>query len=566
MSSALSFVSPARGSRAFLSSLLPLSESFSAPPAQASSSILLSGPAQPRNSPLLSSGSSSAFPRSASHSLGSALALPSAAEFSCLDVPSASPSSFSSSVSRLGAVAACLHKSRLSAKRETALSSSLRTGGLDRGAESSFPASSCHLSSPSPSPSPSSAAATRSFVPERLACAASSLSFSSCSPFARPSSLSSLVSRRGFAGLTRDSVDIQPAFARLEGFLLSNLPAELAGSPRLVESLLARAGLPQAVTSAETSVSSGALSPESSVLIQRSRLGRAVGRCLVLLPFPDAAFLTSEDRKALQTQLTTALPNGAEVAACDRNDVENYIEEFERYFHLTEDLQRLASPANLRRLVTLSPVPATYGRREVRDLLREHANVDVDLRDIVFRFRKDGVQGDACYVLCRNERDAGVILATIQETAVPNRVHYGELFGCSFLWASRSVLLLSDPQLDYLPARGPFQVFTTGWEGDVSEEEFANLAYQLRLFPKAVRKFAHPGGEDVSSFFLEFHRMRDAKLTMSRLQLLRRRWRIGANTPFFGFVRMADLRFEDDTKFADEDSAADSDLDEPIDY
>lgn len=100
----------------------------------------------------------------------------------------------------------------------------------------------------------------------------------------------------------------------------------------------------------------------------------------------------------------------------------------------------------------------------------------------------------------------------------------------------------------------------------MSEEEFANLAYQLRLFPKAVRKFAHPGGEDVSSFFLEFHRMRDAKLTMSRLQLLRRRWRIGANTPFFGFLRMADLRFEDDAKFADEDSAADSDLDEPIDY
>ncbi|KFH17600.1 hypothetical protein TGMAS_412910, partial [Toxoplasma gondii MAS] len=28
----------------------------------------------------------------------------------------------------------------------------------------------------------------------------------------------------------------------------------------------------------------------------------------------------------------------------------------------------------------------------------------------------------------------------------------------------------------------------------------------------------------------------------------------------------ADLRFEDDVKFADEDSAADSDLDEPIDY
>ncbi|CBZ53267.1 conserved hypothetical protein [Neospora caninum Liverpool] len=294
-----------------------------------------------------------------------------------------------------------------------------------------------------------------------------------------------------------------------------DLPQELTSNPQLLSSLLGRA---------------------------RSRLGRTVGRCLVLLPSPAAAFLTAEDRKALQTRLAGTLPAGSTVTACDRNDVENLIEEFERYFFLTEDLQRLGVPSNLRKVVTLSPVPPTYGRREVRDVLREHAQVDVDHRDIVFRFRKDGVQGDTCYVLCRTERDAGVVLSKIQETAVPNRVHYGQLFGCSFLWASRSALFLCDSQLDYLPGRSPFQVFTTGWEGDVSEEEFANLAYQLRLFPKAVRKFAHPGGEDVSSFFLEFHRMRDAKLTM------------------------ADLRFEDDAKFADEDSAADSDLDEPIDY
>ncbi|EPT29071.1 hypothetical protein TGME49_229740 [Toxoplasma gondii ME49] len=484
-----------------------------------------------------------------------------------------------------------------------ALSPNLRRAGLSGLLLSSTPGTSCETTritrragASSSSSSSSSPRSSSDFLGSACSCVSACFSSPRLSPFRPPLrfdlAITTRASRmlkdfaakkqlasqaRAFSALTRDSVEIQPAFDRLEGFLLSNLPPEVTNNQQLLSSLLGRSGLPvppltDASSSSSSSPSSSSTSSSSSssnsasILLQRSRLGRTAGRCLVLLPFPSSAFLTGEDRKALQTRLAAVLPAGSTVTACDRNDVENCIEEFERYFFLTEDLQRLGVPSNLRKVVTLSPVPPTYGRREVRDLLREHANVDVDPRDIVFRFRKDGVQGDTCYVLCRSERDAGVVLARIQETAVPNRVHYGQLFGCSFLWASRSALFLCDSQLDYLPARSPFQVFTTGWEGDVSEEEFKNLAYQLRLFPKAVRKFSHPGGEDVSSFFLEFHRMRDAKLTMSRLQLLRRRWRIGANTPFFGFLRMADLRFEDDVKFADEDSAADSDLDEPIDY
>ncbi|PHJ17215.1 hypothetical protein CSUI_008965, partial [Cystoisospora suis] len=229
---------------------------------------------------------------------------------------------------------------------------------------------------------------------------------------------SPLKQTRGFAaGLTRDSVDIVPPLDRLEGFLLSNLPVEVTSDSSLLLRLMQRAGIRVApsspthaldassINTSSTSSSSsssrssglseGDVEPDqgdketfaeidrmaveggASILVQRSRLNRSVGRCLVLPSLVDLAYLGADGARRLQKHILAVIPHGSEVTACDEHDVQGYIEEFERYFHLTEDLQRLAKPENLRRVVSLSPVPSTYGRREVRDVLQRHAGIHV---------------------------------------------------------------------------------------------------------------------------------------------------------------------------------------------
>ncbi|XP_026194596.1 uncharacterized protein LOC34623886 [Cyclospora cayetanensis] len=191
------------------------------------------------------------------------------------------------------------------------------------------------------------------------------------------------------------------------------------------------------------------------------------------------------------------------------------------------------------------------------------------------------------------DSDALKLLQQVQEVAVPNHPAYPDLFGCSFLYASTAEkpspfltfhgasgrgseggggdlwlvasLALSTSERGFLTtaedlawevgvlvactSKGSMlcasaalvKVFTYGWEKDVTEEEFRGLLRQLRIFPSGIVRL-HMEGWEESGFFLQFDRMRDVKLVM------------------------VDIHFEDEQIYADEDEAADSDLDEPIDY
>ncbi|CDJ68773.1 hypothetical protein, conserved [Eimeria necatrix] len=85
-------------------------------------------------------------------------------------------------------------------------------------------------------------------------------------------------------------------------------------------------------------------------------------------------------------------------------------------------------------------------------------------------------------------------------------------------------------------SRQGFRVFTYGWQGDVTETEFRGLLQQLKIFPAAVLRLQLEGWKE-TGFFLQFDRMRDVKLVMSRLQLLRRRWRLHPHAVFFALPR-----------------------------
>ena len=60
--------------------------------------------------------------------------------------------------------------------------------------------------------------------------------------------------------------------------------------------------------------------------------------------------------------------------------------------------------------------------------------------------------------------------------------------------------------------------------------------------------------------------MKNTKLVFSRLNRLKKRWRIGSNIPFFAYPVRADIHYKGDAKHADEASDCDSDLDEPVMY
>ncbi|KAL8445039.1 hypothetical protein Emed_005891 [Eimeria media] len=217
--------------------------------------------------------------------------------------------------------------------------------------------------------------------------------------------------------------------------------------------------------------------------------------------------------------------------------------------------------------VTLEPLPTHWRKKDVRDFLERQFGVKLGLEDIVFSFDRHGQQQPVCFCCCSSEKDAVLLLQQLQEFAVPNHPLYPDLFG-------HSALFVTHEDLDYLPVMQMgalrllffcFSVFTSGWAGDLTETEFLSLLRQLRIFPSSVFRFQQKGAEE-TGFFLQFDRMKDVKIVISRLQLLKRRWKVSPNTVFFALPRRVDLHFEDDVIYADEDEAADSDLDEPIDY
>lgn len=288
------------------------------------------------------------------------------------------------------------------------------------------------------------------------------------------------------------------------------------------------------------------------VLLMRSRLGRSIGRALVAMP-------------SHVPHITQGLPAGTSYRPMDRYDVESFVEQCERYVRLSDDLRRLARPSNFLRVVTITQVPTNYGRKDVAHVIRTHCGVEVQPKDVVFRFKRWGRQSDTCYVLCPSEQTADHCVAQIQELAVPKRAAYGALFGAAFLWSGRSSLFLSHPSLDFLLHNSKFWVFTTGWQEDMTEEEFLSVMYQMKFTPsRAIRQ---PIAADKSSaFFMQFENMAMTKRAMTRLRRLKRRWRMKDATPFFAYPRRIDIHRLSEDQYEDEDSAADSELDEPIEY
>jgi hypothetical protein len=286
-------------------------------------------------------------------------------------------------------------------------------------------------------------------------------------------------------------------------------------------------------------------------MLMRSRLGVSIGRALVAV-------------SAHVPHVAKALPAGVTYKPMDRNDVEAFVEQCERFVRLSDDLRRLAQPENFLRVLTISEVPATYGRRDIVNVIKVHCGVVVDPRDVVFRFKRWGRQSDTCYVLCRSAQDVDHCVSKIQELAVPKRAAYGTLFGAAFLWSSRSTLFVSHPDLDFL-LDSKFWVFTSGWQEDMDAEEFQAVMAQMHIRPVWVHRFPIEA-DNSSSFFMRFNDMRFTKRTMKSLRRIRRRWRLKPEIPFFAYPRRIDVHRADEEVYEDEDSASDSDIDEPVHY
>lgn len=294
---------------------------------------------------------------------------------------------------------------------------------------------------------------------------------------------------------------------------------------------------------------------EERVLLMKTRLGVSMGRALVAIP-------------EHVPHVTKVLPMGATYKAIDKYEVEAFVEQCERLVHFSDDLRRLALPENFLRTITITEVPSNYGRKDIAHILKEKCGVSVRPQDVVFRFKRWGKQSDTCYVLCPTAKDADHCISQIQELAVPKQAAYGALFGAAFIWASRSTLFLSHPSLDFLVHDSKCWVFTTGWQEDLTEDQFLLVMHQLRFHP--VRVVRHPIAADgSSSFFLKFERMEGytgAKRAMSRLRRLKNRWQISSSMPFFAYPRRLDIHRASEDRYEDEDSADDGEIDEPIHY
>lgn len=367
--------------------------------------------------------------------------------------------------------------------------------------------------------------------------------------------------QRGYikAGLKAASTLNNPAIERQEGLLLERVPLKYLQVPATSIENQNGESKQKFISFLETTYGLQRNSiTENDILFQKSRLGKYTGRvCVLTTEMPALA-------------LSNVTDEGVRMKLCDANDVESFVEQCERFDKQSEDLRWLAQPENFKKLVTLTDIPKAYGRREVRDLLQQHAQVNVPLKNIVFRFKRHGAQSDMVWVVCNSEKEANHVISTIKEVAVPKRVQYGNLFGCSFIWASRLSLFVQDDSLDYLllkedPNREKFQVFTTGWHGDVSKEDFEALMQELRLGCYGSTQYTCPiSGKN--SFFMQCTSMQHAKRTMTSLNLLKRRWRMNPNDAFYAYPRAVDVHWADQDRYREDDNGDDSDIDEPIHY
>jgi len=336
----------------------------------------------------------------------------------------------------------------------------------------------------------------------------------------------------------RESQEQVALSERQEAFLLERMPRDLDESG--IKDCLARLGIDFGDAWRDR------------ILLMRSRLGVSIGRALVAVP----------DHVPHVTQ---AFPSGTTYRAMDRYDIEAFVEQCERLVRLSDDLRRIAQPENFLRVITITGVPSMYGRQDVAHVIRTHCDVEVDPRNVVFRFKRWGRQSDTCYVICPSLESADHCIAQIQELAVPKRAAYGTLFGATFLWSGRSTLLLCDPDLDFLVHDSKFWVFTTGWQEDMNEDEFLSVMHQMKFFPIRVVRYGVQADRS-SAFFMVFDDMDMTKKAMGRLQRLKHRWRMKREMAFMAYPRRIDVHRANEETYEDEDSAGDSDLDEPVHY
>ncbi|CRH02525.1 conserved Plasmodium protein, unknown function [Plasmodium relictum] len=305
---------------------------------------------------------------------------------------------------------------------------------------------------------------------------------------------------------------------------------------------------------------------------------------------------------------------------CDNYEIEKFVEECERLLRFTEDIKRISKFENLDKIVTIINIPSCYGRKELSEIIYECANIKVKLKNIIFRFKKNGNQSDCAYVLCNNINEANILINKMQEYPVAKKYHLKEFYGTAFLYASKSNLFISSEKLDYLTIFSKYKIFTCGWHKDISIKEFENFLITLKIFPCKIIKINYnikESEEDItrnngdeknekdnnkyelseinpnhitinidelstisnnhsslnerndlntSSFILFFENMRMTKKVFTKLERLKKKWKISASSNFYAYPKIPDIHFNDDNNYADENEYEDSDLDEEIEY
>lgn len=107
---------------------------------------------------------------------------------------------------------------------------------------------------------------------------------------------------------------------------------------------------------------------------------------------------------------------------CDDYEIEKFVEECERFLRFTDDIKRISKFENLDKIITIINIPSCYGRKELSEIIYTACNVRIELNNIIFRFKKNGIQSDCAYILCNNIKDANIIIHTIQEYPVAKKI------------------------------------------------------------------------------------------------------------------------------------------------
>ncbi|EUD68960.1 hypothetical protein C922_00651 [Plasmodium inui San Antonio 1] len=285
---------------------------------------------------------------------------------------------------------------------------------------------------------------------------------------------------------------------------------------------------------------------------------------------------------------------------CDDFEIEKFVEECERFLRFTEDIKRVARFENLDKIITIINIPSCYGRKELAHIIYDCAKINVKLKNIIFRFKKNGIQSDCAYVLCDTVNDANILIKKMQEYPVAKKYHLREFFGTSFLYASKSNLFLSSEKLDYVTIFSKYKIFTCGWHKDISIKEFESFLITLKIFPKKIIKIdyrtrgaarearqensagnsAHhsedhsrhhtdckyqlspvdphhilisidevesaaddadraddPNDANTSSFILFFENMRMTKKVFTKLERLKKKWKISTSKNFYAYPK-----------------------------